>query len=87
MSSYRFSETSGQLNSAIMIVKENDIIVDEDFVVRVNLLPTGQTAQICRCYHVIYPGALVMQMQFSITIHSCGLLTWTSTLIYYICSI
>lgn len=38
-----------------MIVKENDIIVDEDFVVRVNLLPTGQTAQICRCDHVIFP--------------------------------
>ena len=49
MASYTFPETSGQLNNAIMIVKENNIVVDDDFVVTVNLHPTGQTAQTCEC--------------------------------------
>ena len=52
MASYNFPESSGQLNNAIMIVKENNIIVDNDFVVIVDLDPTGQTAQNCRFNHV-----------------------------------
>ena len=52
MASYNFPESSGQLSNAIMIVKENNITVDNDFVVRVNLGPTGQTAQNCRFNHV-----------------------------------
>ena len=52
MASYNFSESSGQLNNAIMIVKENNIVVDDNFVVTVNLDSTGQTAQTCKCHHM-----------------------------------
>ena len=52
MASYTFPESSGQLNNAIMIVKENNVTVDDDVVVRIVLNPTGQTANHCRFNHV-----------------------------------
>ena len=48
MANFSFVESSGQMDNAIMIVKENNIVVDTDIVVIVNLDPAGQTAQNCK---------------------------------------
>ena len=48
MANYSFMERSGQLDNAIMIVKENNVVVDTDIVVNVSLILVGQTAQNCK---------------------------------------
>ena len=48
MANYSFVESSGQVDSDIMIVKENNVAVDTDIVVIVNLDPAGQAALNCK---------------------------------------
>ena len=54
MANYSFVESSGELDNAIMIVKENSVVVDTHIVVIINLDPAGQTAlnckSVCRCF-------------------------------------
>ena len=53
MASYTFVESSGRLDNAIMIVKENNVVVDTDIVLMVNLYPAGQTAQNCKHVYIL----------------------------------
>ena len=48
MANYSFVESSGQLDNAIMIQKENSVVVDTDIVVIVTLDPAGHTALNCK---------------------------------------
>ena len=73
MASYTFQESSGKLSNAIMIVKENNVVVDANVVVTVNLDPVGQTAETCMCDQIVpkevvnyaYPVCIFMQLWIS----------------------
>ena len=47
MANYSFVESSGQLDNAIMIMK-NSVVVDTDIVVNITLDLVGQTALNCK---------------------------------------
>ena len=48
MANYSFMEGNGRLDNAIMILKENSVVVDIDIVVIVTLDLVGQTALNCK---------------------------------------